>query len=48
MATVSSKSFILALKFRFLINFELMLCKHYMLGVQVHSFVCAYLAVLHH
>ena len=46
--SVPSKSFIaLALKFRSLINFELMLCIPYMLGVQVHSFAFAYSVVLH-
>ena len=45
---VPSKGFIaLALKFRSLINFELMLCISYMLEVQVHSFAFAYSVVLH-
>ena len=45
---VPSKGFIaLVLKFRSLINFELMLCIPYMLEIQVHSFAFAYLVVLH-
>ena len=45
---VTFKGFIaLALKFRSLINFHLMLCIPYMIGVQVHSFAFAYSVVLH-